>query len=73
VRLRGHPRLARRAPVRLTCVPAACFDRLDASVERELGAGDADAVVPGMREHLQACAACAEEHAGLGALAAADR
>jgi anti-sigma factor RsiW len=49
-----------------------CFDRLDAYVERELAGADADALVPGMREHLEACPACAEEHASLRALAAAE-
>jgi anti-sigma factor RsiW len=47
-----------------------CFDRLDAYVELELAGDNAEAVVPGMREHLHACPACAEEHASLRALAA---
>jgi anti-sigma factor RsiW len=49
-----------------------CFDSLDAYVELELAGEDADAVVPGMREHLEACPACAEEHASLRALTLAE-
>ena len=45
-----------------------CFERLDEYVELELQAGDADAAVPGMREHLDGCPACREEHESLRAL-----
>jgi len=49
-----------------------CFDELDRYVELELGGADADAATPGMRAHLQGCAACNEEHASLRALVGAD-
>lgn len=42
-----------------------CFDLLDIYVEHELSGDRADALVPGMREHLQGCPACAEEHDSL--------
>jgi hypothetical protein len=45
-----------------------CFERLDEYVELELRGADADAAIPGMREHLQGCPACAEEHESLRAL-----
>jgi hypothetical protein len=40
----------------------ACFDELDRYVELRLAGADADAAVPGMRAHLDACRVCAEEH-----------
>jgi anti-sigma factor RsiW len=51
----------------------ACFDELDRYVEVELGDGEADTAVPGMRPHLAGCPACAEEHASLRALVAEQR
>jgi hypothetical protein len=45
-----------------------CFERLDEYVEIELRGADADGAIPGMREHLQGCPACAEEHESLRAL-----
>ena len=51
----------------------ACFDLLDEYVDTELAGGDADARIPGMREHLEGCPACREEHESLRELAAADR
>jgi hypothetical protein len=45
-----------------------CFERLDEYVELELKGLDADANIPGMREHLQGCPACSEEHESLRAL-----
>jgi predicted anti-sigma-YlaC factor YlaD len=45
-----------------------CFERLDEYVELELQARDADAAIPGMREHLAGCPACREEHESLRAL-----
>jgi predicted anti-sigma-YlaC factor YlaD len=45
-----------------------CFERLDEYVELELRGRDADAQIPGMREHLQGCPACREEHESLRAL-----
>lgn len=56
----------------LTCEQ--CFDELDRYVEIELARGPdaADAQVAGMRPHLHGCPACAEDHASLRALVAAD-
>jgi hypothetical protein len=42
-----------------------CFAQLDVYAEHELAGHDADRLVPGMREHLSGCPACAEEHASL--------
>ena len=47
----------------LTCEQ--CFELLDVYVEHELAGECADRRVPGMREHLQGCPACAEEHESL--------
>ncbi|MGH3002786.1 MAG: hypothetical protein ACRDM1_09030 [Gaiellaceae bacterium] len=47
----------------------ACFDELDRYVELQLAGADADAAVPGLREHLAGCPACREEHESLRALA----
>ena len=52
--------------LQLTCDE--CFDLLDIYVEHELAGASADGRVPGMREHLQGCPACAEEHESLRAL-----
>jgi anti-sigma factor RsiW len=49
-----------------------CFELLDEYVDLELTGADADTRLPGMRTHLEGCPACAEEHASLRALAAAD-
>ena len=46
----------------------ACFDELDRYVELEITGADADAAVPGLRAHLEACPACREEHDSLYAL-----
>jgi anti-sigma factor RsiW len=48
----------------------ACFELLDEYVDAELDGGDAEARVPGMREHLQGCPACHEEYESLRTLAA---
>lgn len=45
-----------------------CFQELDRYVELELAREDADAVVPGLRAHLDGCPACREEHDSLHAL-----
>jgi hypothetical protein len=45
-----------------------CFERLDEYVELELRGANADARIPGMREHLRGCPACNEEHESLRAL-----
>ena len=44
-----------------------CFDRLDTYVEVELAGGDPDAVVPGLRAHLDGCPACREDYESLRA------
>jgi hypothetical protein len=49
-----------------------CFAELDRYVELELGEADADARIPGMREHLEGCSACAEDHRSLRALVETD-
>ena len=54
----------------LTCDE--CFDQVDRYAELVLAGADADALVPGMREHLQGCPACAEEHESLVALMRGD-
>jgi hypothetical protein len=45
-----------------------CFAELDHYVELELAGTDADALVPGLRAHLEGCPACREEHESLLAL-----
>jgi hypothetical protein len=50
-----------------------CFEQLDRYVELELAGGEADRLVPGMRGHLEGCAACREEHASLRALVESER
>jgi hypothetical protein len=45
-----------------------CFAHLDTYVELELSGEDADAAVPGLREHLVGCPACREEYESLRAL-----
>jgi anti-sigma factor RsiW len=50
-----------------------CFDLVDVYVDAELRGEDAAAVIPGMREHLAGCPACAEEYQSLRELAAEER
>jgi hypothetical protein len=45
-----------------------CFEQLDRYVELELDGKNADAVIPGLRAHLDGCPACGEEHESLRAL-----
>ncbi|MGE5747604.1 MAG: hypothetical protein ACM33U_10120 [Solirubrobacterales bacterium] len=45
-----------------------CFEELDRYVEMEARGADADAAIPGMRAHLEGCAACDEDHRSLLAL-----
>ena len=42
-----------------------CFEELDRYVELELTGRDAEAAVPGMRNHLEGCPACREDHQSL--------
>jgi hypothetical protein len=42
-----------------------CFELLDEYVELELAGEDADARLPGMREHFAGCPACREDHESL--------
>jgi anti-sigma factor RsiW len=42
-----------------------CFELLDVYVDSECFGEDADERVLGMREHLEGCPACAEEHSTL--------
>jgi len=46
-----------------------CFELLDEYVELELAGPDADRQIPGLRNHLQGCPACREEHQALLELA----
>ena len=45
------------------------FTAFERYVEAELAARDAEALLPGIAEHLRNCSACAEDHEGLLALA----
>ena len=49
-----------------------CFEELDRFVDLEAAGQDADAAVPGLREHLEGCPACREEHESLLALVRED-
>jgi hypothetical protein len=68
---RALSRLLGPAELELGC--DACFEQLDRYVELELAGADADAAVPGLRAHLEGCAACREEHDSLYALVSGDR
>jgi hypothetical protein len=50
-----------------------CFELLDRFVELEVEGVDADAALPGLREHLAGCPACHEEHESLLALVSSER
>jgi hypothetical protein len=47
-----------------------CFEQLDVYVEVELGGGDPDAAIPGLRAHLDGCPACREDYESLRAYVA---
>ena len=49
-----------------------CFEQLDVYVDAELRHADADAIVPGMRAHLEGCPTCLEEYESLRALVRQD-
>ena len=42
-----------------------CFEQLDEYVELELEGANADRQLPGLREHLEGCPACREDHESL--------
>jgi hypothetical protein len=42
-----------------------CFELLDQYVELEVRGEDADDRIPGLRNHLDGCPACREEHESL--------
>jgi hypothetical protein len=42
-----------------------CFEKIDEYAELELRGDPADAVIPGMRAHLDGCPACHEEYESL--------
>jgi anti-sigma factor RsiW len=50
-----------------------CFAELDRYVELELEGKDADALIPGLRAHLDGCPACREEHESLRALVSGEQ
>jgi hypothetical protein len=50
-----------------------CFELLDQYVELEIEGADADERIPGLRNHLDGCPACREEHDSLLALVAGER
>jgi anti-sigma factor RsiW len=60
---RAVERLLGPAGPETTC--DACFDRLDAYVDREVTAGDAEQAMPELAAHLRGCPACAEDHDSL--------
>jgi hypothetical protein len=49
-----------------------CFELLDEYVELEVRGVDAEQRIPGLRKHLEGCAACREEHDSLLALVSQD-
>ena len=59
-------RLTGPATPELSCEE--CFEQVDRYVDLQLAGSDADATIPGMRAHLDGCAACAEDHQSLCAL-----
>jgi hypothetical protein len=56
-------RLLGPADPEVTCEQ--CFELLDEYVELELAGADADRQIPWLREHLQGCPACHEDHQSL--------
>ncbi len=45
-----------------------CFEHVDRYVEARVAGSDPEHAVPGMRAHLQGCAACREDYESLLAL-----
>jgi predicted anti-sigma-YlaC factor YlaD len=56
-------RLLGAAAPEVTCEE--CFELLDEYVELELAGESAERRLPGMREHLDGCPACREDHESL--------
>jgi hypothetical protein len=50
-----------------------CFEQLDRYVELGFAGQDPDAVIPGLRAHLDGCPACREEHESLRALVSGEQ
>jgi hypothetical protein len=50
-----------------------CFAELDRYVELGLEGREADALIPGLRAHLDGCPACREEHESLRALVSGEQ
>ncbi len=50
-----------------------CFELLDQYVELEIHGEDADERIPGLRNHLDGCPACREEHDSLLALVSSEQ
>jgi hypothetical protein len=50
-----------------------CFEQLDRYVELELAGEPGDDALPGLRAHLEGCAACREDHDSLRALVESER
>jgi predicted anti-sigma-YlaC factor YlaD len=69
-----HPRELERllGPVGPEVSCDECFELLDEYVELELDGADADERLPGLRNHLDGCPACREEHDSLLALLTRD-
>ena len=61
-------RLLGPASPEMTCDE--CFEHLDRYVELEVAGADAEEQVPGLRAHLEGCAACHEEYLSLRDLVA---
>ncbi|HEV2772896.1 MAG TPA: hypothetical protein VGV57_08745 [Thermoleophilaceae bacterium] len=59
-------------PGRSELLCESCFEALDRYVELDLGDADADAEIPGMREHLEGCPACREDYESLRAFVASE-
>jgi hypothetical protein len=63
---RGHELLMRLlGPAGSEVMCEECFALLDEYVDSELAGQDADRRLPGMRQHMQGCPACYDEHESL--------
>ena len=50
-----------------------CFELLDQYVDLEIAGEDADERIPGLRNHLDGCPACREEHDSLLSLVSSEQ